>query len=185
MSTRVTLGAGCYWGTEKHIKSEFGKSGLVTRTEVGFMGPRGCKANPNYREVCSGATGHVEVLDADFADPNGVGKDVVFEQILRHFFMFHDPTTTNRQGHDVGTQYASVIYVHDSEQQRIAERVKASLQGYVAAGKVRYNSKQVTTAIAGATTFYPAHKAHQDYLNKNPGGYCNHYMRFKKWPTEE
>ena len=183
MSTRTTLGAGCYWGTEKHVQN-FGKEGgVVTRTAVGFMGPEGCKANPSYREVCSGRTGHVEVLDADFSDPKGVGRDVVYERLLRHFFMFHDPTTTNRQGNDVGTQYASVIFVHDSEQRRIAEKVKSELQELVSCGKVRYSGKTVTTAIAGATTFYPAHRAHQDYLNKNPGGYCNHYMRFKKWPS--
>ena len=185
MSTRLTVGAGCYWGTEKYIKT-FGKAvpGSILRTSVGFMGPPGSKANPSYREVCTGKTGHVEVLEADFADPQGIGRAVVYEQLLRHFFMFHDPTTMNRQGNDVGTQYASVIFVHDSMQQKIAENVKASLQEHVAAGRIRnYAMTSVKTEIAAATKFYPAHNGHQNYLAENPGGYCNHYMRFKKWPS--
>jgi len=183
MITRATLGAGCYWGTEKYVQT-FGKKqgGAVTRTAVGFMGPQGSKANPRYSEVCGGRTGHVEVLDCDLADPDGVGKDTVYRALLRHFFMFHDPTTTNKQGNDVGTQYASVIFVHDSEQHRIAEAVKAELQALVTSGRVRYSGKAVTTAIAGATTFYPAHQGHQNYLSKHRGGYCNHFMRFREWP---
>ncbi len=187
MSTTLTIGAGCYWGTEKYIKKfEQKVPGSILRTSVGFMGPSGSKANPSYREVCTGKTGHVEVLEAHFADPQGMGRAVVYEKLLRYFFMFHDPTTMNRQGNDVGTQYASVIFVHDSMQQKIAENVKVSLQEHVAAGRIRKDAMtSVKTEIAAATKFYPAHHGHQDYLAKNPGGYCNHYMRFKKWPSSD
>jgi len=135
--------------------------------------------DPSYRQVCSGSTGHVEVLDIELNDP--VEKN--FEELIKFFFLFHDPTTKNRQGNDVGTQYASVIFVHDQKQREIAQRVKNDLQHFMDAGKVKgYSGKTVETDIVSANEFYPAHEEHQQYLEKNPLGYCNHFYRFKQWP---
>ena len=98
--------------------------------------------------------------------------------------MFHDPTTSNQQGNDRGTQYASAIFCYDKTQMEIAQRVKNELQELVKQGKVTgYRNKEITTTIAPATTFYPAEEEHQEYLGRNPGGYCNHFYRFKEWPT--
>jgi peptide-methionine (S)-S-oxide reductase len=92
----------------------------------------------------------------------------------------------NRQGNDSGTQYASVVFVHDEEQRRIATKVKAELQAHLDAGRLKastYDGKVVSTAIVGAMPFYKAKSSHQDYLQNNPGGYCNHRIRFKTWPS--
>jgi peptide-methionine (S)-S-oxide reductase len=97
--------------------------------------------------------------------------------------MFHDPTTKNRQGNDAGTQYASVIFVNDDVQKQIAEEVTAELQQAVNDGKVKYEGKTVETAIVPMQKYYPAHEEHQEYLMKNPYGYCNHRFRFKEWPV--
>lgn len=134
--------------------------------------------NPTYRQVCSGSTGHVEVLEVELANPD---KD--FQELIKFFFMFHDPTTLNQQGNDVGTQYASYIFCGDEEQMKIAEKVKSELQAAIDAKKVNYVGNKVETAIAPMTTFYPAHEEHQEYLMKNPNGYCNHRFRFKEWPV--
>ena len=134
--------------------------------------------NPSYRAVCSGSTGHVEVLNVELNDP-----EKHFEELIKFFFMFHDPTTKDRQGNDAGTQYASAIFTNGVEQARIAEKVKAELQGLVDAKKVtRYANSQVETKLFAANPFYEAHAEHQEYLMKNPGGYCNHFYRFKEWP---
>ena len=106
VTLRATLGAGCYWGTESYIKKWGAKSGEVVSAHVGFMG--GAIKNPSYEQVCSGSTGHVEVADVVLSDVKGKGAAVLYEELLQTFFMFHDPTTLNRQGNDVGTQYASV-----------------------------------------------------------------------------
>lgn len=183
ISHKATLGAGCYWGTEKFIRKDWAKQGGLVDCAVGFMGPESAKANPTYREVCSGKTGHVEVLDVEWQDIEGKDGAETYENLIRFFFSFHDPTTFNRQGNDVGTQYASVIFVYDQLQLEIANRVIGELQELVNNKKVpRYQSVRVSTAVRAATTFYPAHEEHQDYLNKNPQGYCNHGWRFKGWP---
>ena len=128
------------------------KPGSVIATNVGFMGPPGCKANPTYREVCAGTTGHVEVCQVKY-DP---GK-CSYEDLCMHFYTFHDPTTANRQGNDVGTQYASVVFVHDDEQRKTAERVKVKVQKLVSDGEIKtFAGQQVCTAIEDATTYYPA-----------------------------
>lgn len=106
-----------------------------------------------------------------------------FEPLIRFFFQFHDPTTLNRQGNDVGTQYASIIFCDDDEQKKVAEKVTSEIQQLVDAGKIRYATDKVHTAIVDTNPFYPAHEEHQEYLEKNPLGYCNHYYRFKDWPT--
>lgn len=134
-------------------------------------------ANPSYRQVCSGSTGHVEVLQIELNDP-----DSNFEPLMRFFYQFHDPTTMNRQGNDVGTQYASVVFCDGEEQKAIAKKVKAEVQALVEAGKIKYAGKTVETLITDLNPYYPAHEEHQRYLEKNPLGYCNHYYRFKEWP---
>lgn len=134
--------------------------------------------NPSYRQVCSGTTGHVEVLYVELADP-----DTTFEPLVKFFFQFHDPTTKNRQGNDAGTQYASVIFCDDEEQKKIAMNVKEQVQKLVDEGKIKYDGQKVETAIVDTNPFYPAQEEHQQYLEKNPLGYCNHRYRFKEWPT--
>eukprot|EP01035_Chromulina_nebulosa_P017171 gene17171-22687_t len=181
ISNKACFGAGCYWGTEKFFKIDFGNKiapGSIKHGAVGFMGPETAKKNPTYREVCSGTTQHVEVYDLEFN-----GDETTYENLVKHFFTFHDPTTKNRQGNDAGTQYASAIFYYDNKQKEIATRVKSELQSLVNSGKIRYQGKTVETDIIPATIFYPAHDEHQAYLDKNPGGYCNHAYRFKEWPN--
>lgn len=180
---KACFGAGCYWGTEKYFKYNFTKKfpqfGIVNG-EVGFMGPSDAPANPTYREVCSGSTGHVEVFNFEYT-----GGDLCYEQLVRYFFQFHDPTTFNRQGNDKGTQYASVIYCYTDKQLEIANRIKAELQQYIDARQIRcFKEYNVSTDIRMSTIFYPAHAEHQDYLAINPNGYCNHKVRFETWPTK-
>ena len=181
IESTVALGAGCYWGTEKFVKKDFQQRfpDSIKSAKVGFMSPDpDAVQNPSYRAVCSGSTGHVEVLNVELNDP-----EKHYEELIKFFFMFHDPTTKDRQGNDVGTQYASAIFTNGDEQARIAEKVKAELQGLVDAKKVtRYANSQVETKLFAANPFYEAHAEHQEYLMKNPGGYCNHFYRFKEWP---
>lgn len=192
-TNRATFGAGCYWGTEKFLKVDFNKRfpGVVANGQVGFMGPPDATKNPSYLDVCTGFTKQVEVYDFIFN-----GDESTYEKLLQFFFSFHDPTTLNRQGGDTGTQYASLVYVHDEVQRAIAERVKAELQWFLDSSasisttdvhgstkRSMYEGVVVTTAILPATTFYPAEEDHQEYLAKNPGGYCNHFMRYNSWPA--
>ena len=182
ISNKLALGAGCYWGTEKFIVKDFQKQypNSIQKASVGFMSPDpNAMKNPSYRQVCSGQTGHVEVLYVELNDP---AKHL--EPLLKFFFQFHDPTTRNRQGNDVGTQYASIIFCDDNEQKKVATKVRDELQALVDARKVKYAGKEITTAIVDGNAFYPAHEEHQEYLMKNPNGYCNHYYRFKgDWPS--
>lgn len=142
------------------------------------MGPEGAKESPSYKEVCEGTTGHVEVFNFTYK-----GGEEMYEQIVRFFFQFHDPTTLNRQKNDKGTQYASVIYYADEKQKAIALKVRAELQALMDEGKIScFMEPKVTTAVLPATVFYPAHDEHQEYLSKNPKGYCNHRVRFPEWP---
>mmetsp|Transcript_26461 Transcript_26461/g.66322 ORF Transcript_26461/g.66322 Transcript_26461/m.66322 type:complete len:214 (-) Transcript_26461:262-903(-) len=173
----ATFGAGCYWGTDKYYAQDMNveKPGAVIATSVGFMGAPTCAPNPTYRQVCSGTTGHVEVCQVKY-DP----KHVTYEDLCMHFYTFHDPTTVNRQGNDSGTQYASVVFVHDGDQRVTAERVKDKVQTLVSSGAINaFSGKTVSTGIQDATTFYPAEEAHQKYLEKRPSGYCNHRKRFR------
>lgn len=180
ISNKLALGAGCYWGTEKYIVKDFQKlyPNSIKEAKVGFMAPNAdAMENPSYRQVCTGSTGHVEVLYVELNEP-----EKNFEPLIRFFYQFHDPTTLNRQGNDVGTQYASVIFVDDAEQKKLAEKVTSELQDLVTAGKVKYAGGSIKTGIVDTHPFYPAHDEHQQYLEKNPSGYCNHYYRFKEWP---
>lgn len=156
------------------------KKDCVKRGKVGFMSPSpAAKKNPTYREVCTGTTSYVEVYDLEFD-----GSEDSYRSLCKFFFMFHDPTTFNRQGNDRGTQYASAIFYYDDKQKEIANEVLDEVQKFVNEGKVRYQEGKVTTDIHPATTFYAAQDDHQEYLNKNPFGYCNHAFRFKTWPSK-
>mmetsp|Transcript_4417 Transcript_4417/g.15816 ORF Transcript_4417/g.15816 Transcript_4417/m.15816 type:complete len:179 (-) Transcript_4417:120-656(-) len=144
------------------------------------MSPReDARQNPSYQEVCSGRTGHVEVLQLSYNPAK-----VSYEEICKFFFTFHDPTTKNRQGNDVGQQYASVVFAHSPEQKAVANRITALVQKHIDSGDLRnrFINAKVTTEVYDATKFYPAHAAHQRYLEANPNGYCNHRRRFR-WET--
>lgn len=154
---KVIVGMGCFWGAERKFWQQDG----VYVTAVGYAA--GHTPNPTYQEVCSGMTGHNEVVLVVF-DP----KVISFEQILKLFWEGHDPTQVMRQGNDVGTQYRSGIYVYSDEQRRIAE---ASRDAYEQALK-QAGYKAIATEILDAPEFYYAEGYHQQYLAKNPGGYC-------------
>ena len=151
------FGMGCFWGAEK----KFWQVPGVFSTMVGYAA--GVTPNPTYREVCSGETGHNEVVRVVF-DP----KRVSFEQLLKVFWENHDPTQGMRQGNDVGTQYRSGIYTHDDAQKKAAEASLAAYQGVLAGA----GFDKITTEILDAPPFYYAEEYHQQYLAKNPDGYC-------------
>jgi len=148
---------GCFWGAERKFWQQSG----VYSTAVGYAG--GFTKNPTYQEVCSGRTGHAEVVLVVF-DP----KKISYEQLLRVFWESHDPTQGMRQGNDVGTQYRSAIYVNSDAQRRAAE---ASRDRYNA-DLAKHGFPPITTEIRDAGPFYYAEDYHQQYLAKNPGGYC-------------
>jgi peptide-methionine (S)-S-oxide reductase len=153
----AVFGLGCFWGAER----KFWQTPGVYSTAVGYTG--GLTPNPSYREVCSGLTGHNEVVLVVF-DP----AQVTYEQLLKVFWESHDPTQGMRQGNDVGTQYRSGIYVFDAAQRAAAEASRDQFQEVLRAG--RYGD--ITTEIVDAPPFYYAEDYHQQYLAKNPGGYC-------------
>ena len=170
ISKKLALGAGCYWGTEKYVKKNFQEMfpNSIMNAKVGFMSPDpNAMKNPTYRQVCSGSTGHVEVLDVELNDP-----EKHFEELVKFFFQFHDPTTKNRQGNDTGTQYASCIFCSDEKQMNIAKKVINELQQHIDSGNVTsYSNLKVETYVAKTNTFYEAHEEHQEYLMKHPSGY--------------
>lgn len=151
------FGLGCFWGAER----KFWQMPGVYSTAVGYAA--GYTPNPTYKEVCSGLTGHNEVVRVVF-DP----AKIAYEDLLRVFWEAHDPTQGMRQGNDVGTQYRSGIYVHSEAQRRAAEASRDRYQAALtAAGR-----GAITTEILDAPEFYYAEDYHQQYLAKNPGGYC-------------
>jgi peptide-methionine (S)-S-oxide reductase len=154
---RAMFGLGCFWGAEKKF---WALPGVYT-TAVGYAA--GHTPNPTYREVCSGMTGHSEVVLVVF-DP----KQISYTELLKVFWESHDPTQGMRQGGDVGTQYRSGIYYYDEAQKAAAERTRDSYQQQISAA--RYG--QITTEILPAPEFYYAEDYHQQYLSKNPDGYC-------------
>jgi len=151
------FGMGCFWGAERRFWQQEG----VFSTAVGYAA--GVTPNPTYREVCSGQTGHNEVVRVVY-DP----KVISYEQLLKVFWESHNPTQGMQQGNDVGTQYRSGIYVYSQEQKQLAE---ASRDAYQQALK-KANLGEITTEIVDAPEFYYAEEYHQQYLAKNPGGYC-------------
>lgn len=157
----ATFGAGCYWGTEKYLSTIYERDhpGSILGSSVGFMSPNeDAIENPLYKDVKKGNTTHVEVLQIRFNN-----TVTTYEELVRSFFTFHDPTIKNKQGNDKGTQYASTIFYHSDEQKQTAEKVLNRVQDLVTAKKItngQYKSFKVTTAIINATTYYPAHLAH-------------------------
>ena len=153
----AVFGMGCFWGAER----AFWKMSGIYTTAVGYAG--GQKVNPTYQEVCSGGTGHAEVVQIVF-DP----RDVSYSALLKTFWEGHDPTQLNRQGNDIGDQYRSVIFTHGQAQQDLAEISRQHFQQRLEQNGYRQIATQVTTAH----TFYYAEDYHQQYLAKNPEGYC-------------
>jgi len=153
----AVFGLGCFWGAER----DFWRTPGVWTTAVGYAG--GFTPNPTYEEVCSGRTGHAEVVLVVF-DP----EKVSYEELLKVFWESHDPTQGMRQGNDVGTQYRSAIYVSDEGQRRAAEASRDAYQRQLSAA----GFGEITTEIREAGPFYYAEDYHQQYLGKNPNGYC-------------
>ena len=153
---KVTLGGGCFWCLDPIFSELTGVLGV----EVGYSG--GAEDNPTYESVCTGSTGHAEVVQVTF-DPELVS----YEDLLKVFFTVHDPTTLNRQGTDVGTQYRSIILTHDEAQRKIADGVIKSLEAEQIWGA------PIVTEVVPYDVFYRAEEYHQDYFEKNPNqGYC-------------
>jgi peptide-methionine (S)-S-oxide reductase len=151
----ATFGAGCFWGVE----SAFSNLNGVVSTAVGYMG--GTLKNPTYKDVCTGQTGHAEVVQVTY-DPSKVS----YEQLLAVFWSIHDPTQLNRQGPDIGTNYRSVIFYHDPEQGKIARKSKEAME---TSGVYRFG--KIMTMIVPAPEFYRAEEYHQHYHEKH-GGSC-------------
>jgi peptide-methionine (S)-S-oxide reductase len=157
-NTELALfGMGCFWGAER----KFWEDPRVYATAVGYAG--GHTPNPTYREVCTGMTGHNEVVRVVF-DP----KAISYETLLKIFWEDHDPTQGMRQGNDIGTQYRSGIYWYTDAQRRAAEASRDAYQQRLSAA----GHERITTEIVRASEFYYAEEYHQQYLAKNPGGYC-------------
>jgi peptide methionine sulfoxide reductase msrA/msrB len=156
----ATLAGGCFWGMEEIIRGVKG----VVKTHVGYTG--GNTKSPTYEDVKTGKSGHAESVQILF-DP----KKITYDEILVYFFRMHDPTTMNRQGNDVGTQYRSAIFTYDETQRKIAER-RIELTDKSVKWK-----KPVVTSIEKAGPFWPAEDYHQSYLQKNPKGYTCHFLR--------
>ena len=159
---RVTFGGGCFWCTEAVFQRLKGVKSVVS----GYAG--GAVKNPTYQQICEGDTGHAEVIQIEF-DP----KVLPFEKLMEVFFAAHDPTTLNRQGHDSGTQYRSIILTENDAQKAAAEKAKA-------AAKSEYKDP-IVTEITPLTTFYKAEAYHQNYFNQNAGKnpYCTAVIRPK------
>jgi len=163
MTKEATLGAGCFWCIEACYKELNG----VIRVESGYSG--GETDNPTYKEVCSGTTGHAEVARVVYDDAL-----ISFDELLEVFWFVHDPTQLNRQGHDIGTQYRSVVFYHDEEQRAITEGYKQRLT------EEGVWSNPIVTEISPLTNYYPAEDYHRDYYELNPGNtYCQAVVRPK------
>lgn len=153
---KATFAAGCFWGVEDAFSQLKG----VKSTMVGYTG--GTKADPTYKEVCTGATGHAEAIEVDF-DP----AQISYRELLAAFFQAHDPTTLNRQGPDFGTQYRSALFYHDADQEAAARDAVATLQ------KAGVFKKPIVTQIVPAAPFYRAEEYHQKYFEKNGMKSCH------------
>ena len=152
----ATFGGGCFWCLEAVFEDLVG----VEKSVSGYAG--GAGANPTYRDVCSGTTGHAEVVQLTF-DP----AKISYRQLLEIFFATHDPTTLNRQGADAGTQYRSVIFTHSPEQEATAKALMQEFDG------MNIWSRPIVTEVTPLPTFYPAEAYHQGYYSQNPSaGYC-------------
>jgi len=152
---KATFGAGCFWGVEAAFRRVTG----VSSTAVGYLG--GTLKNPTYHDVCTGKTGHAEVVQLEY-DPSLVS----YEELLNVFWSLHDPTTLNRQGPDVGTQYRSATFFHNAEQEAVAKASKEKLQN-----SGRYK-RDIVTEITPASEFYRAEEYHQQYIEKRGQASC-------------
>ena len=154
---KVTFAAGCFWGVEQAFREIDG----VAETRAGYTG--GDFDNPAYQDVCAGRTGHAEAVEVTF-DP----ARVTLDDLLALFWKIHDPTTPNRQGPDIGSQYRSAIFTHSDEQ---AQAARASAESLAESG--RLGGRPIVTQIVPATTFWPAEDSHQRYFEKRGGGSCH------------
>ncbi len=160
---KTTLGGGCFWCLEPIFSDLVG----VEQVEVGYTG--GDVPDPSYKAVCTGTTGHAEVAQITY-NP----AQISFGEILEVFFTIHDPTTLNRQGADVGTQYRSAIFYHDDEQKKVAEQVIGSIDAETVWGR------PIVTEVSPLEEYYPAEDYHQEYYENNPGQpYCQAVIRPK------
>jgi peptide-methionine (S)-S-oxide reductase len=159
-ANKAILAGGCFWGMEELFRAQPG----VSATRVGYTG--GHLDNPKYDDTHDSKSGHAEAIEITF-DPAKIN----FRKLLEFFFQAHDPTTLNRQGNDRGTQYRSAIFYADAEQKRIADEVIAAVN---VSGKW---PGKVATTLEPQQTFWPGETYHQDYLQKNPGGYTCHWVR--------
>ena len=164
MSQIATLAGGCFWGVQELLRQLPG----VIKTTAGYTG--GTTPNPTYHDVKTGTTGHAEAVQVEF-DP----EILSYEELLHTFFRLHDPTTPNRQGNDIGSQYRSAIFTHTDTQHKTAETAKTEATS-------RWKDP-IITEIVPFTTFTPAEDDHQDYLQKHPGGYTCHFLRPEDHPT--
>jgi len=163
MTEKATFGAGCFWCSEAVFQRVKGVEKVVS----GYSG--GARKNPTYEQVCSGATGHAEVVEITF-DPAVVS----FAELLEIFWYTHDPTTLNRQGNDIGTQYRSVIFYHSEDQRKTADYFRQKLN------EARVYPNPIVTELSPAGEFWPAEDYHQNYFNTNPGqGYCQFVVKPK------
>ena len=159
----ATFGGGCYWC----IEAIFQRLEGVEKVESGFSG--GQVKNPTYREVCTGATGHAEVIQITFDT-----TEISFEEILKVFFTMHDPTTLNQQGNDIGTQYRSAIFYHNEAQKKVSEEIIAALN------QAKAYPSPIVTEVTPFDVFYKAEDYHQNYYNDNSGeGYCRYVIQPK------
>ncbi|MCG7531815.1 peptide-methionine (S)-S-oxide reductase MsrA [Psychrobium sp. MM17-31] len=152
----ATFGGGCFWGVEALFREQDG----VIEAFSGYEG--GDKENPTYKEVCTGTTGHAEVVEVTFDE-----SKISYQQLLNIFFENHNPTELNRQGVDVGTQYRSAVFYHDATQQQLANETIARLTE-----EKRFGDKKIVTEVTPASTFFKAEEYHQQYFAKN-GGSCS------------
>jgi peptide-methionine (S)-S-oxide reductase len=160
MTQKAILAGGCFWGMQDLIRKLPG----VVSTRVGYTG--GTTANPTYKDICSKKTGHTEAIEITF-DENRLS----YRDLLLFFFQMHDPTTQDRQGNDKGPQYRSAVFYADDAQRQVAlQTIRDVDQTGIWPGKV-------VTEVAPAKDFYEAEEDHQDYLEKNPGGYTCHFVR--------
>ena len=157
---KIILASGCFWGAQDILRKLPG----VTKTEVGYAG--GSTPNPKYPQVKTGATGHAESVYVEF-DP----QKTSLEKILDLFFRMHDPTTEERQGNDIGSQYRSAIFFYDEKQRAIALKKIQEIES------LGFWKRPVVTEVVAFSTYTPAEDYHQDYLIKNPGGYSCHFVR--------
>ena len=160
---KAVFAAGCFWGVEKIFLEIPG----VVSTQVGYAGGR--TEDPTYETVSEGATGHAEAVEITYDSAK-----VSYEKLLLIFWQYHDPTSRDRQGPDIGSQYRSVIFYYDTEQQKAAIKSKELLD------QAKILKGPIVTEIVSARKFYRAEEYHQKYLKKNPGGYCSHHFQSAK-----